>query len=355
MSSFDQNPDLLERYAELQGARILVVDDNQSIRVVVRRYLQKCGVQITEASNGEEAVEMALRDQPELILMDVDMPVMNGLTACRILRTHASTRFTPLIFLTGRDDEERHIEALSVGGDDFMPKPFTPPVLVARIANLVHRHRAEREVDRLLRLVRQYVSQPVREGRASAEIETVEATILFSDLRGFTATSLHEDPTMVFRAISAVLATQTEMVVRHGGYVDKFSGDGMLAVFEGPNNAAEACRAAQEIVSWASTFEGISFWSPPPIGIGIHYGMFLRGDLGGDSQREYTVIGSTVNIAARLCGVAKALEVIVSDAVRERFIGDLHCGEPEYVNLKGLSDQARIYRLAGEGAVGSAT
>jgi adenylate cyclase len=348
LSSLDHNSDLLARYAELQGARILVVDDNQSIRVVVRRYLQKCGVQIVEAANGEEAVAIALRDQPELILMDVDMPIMDGLTACRILRSHASTRFTPLIFLTGRDDEERHIEALSVGGDDFMPKPFTPPVLVARIANLVHRHRAEREVERLLRLVRQYVSQPVREGKASGEIETVEATILFSDLRGFTATSLHEDPTMVFRAISAVLAKQTEMVVRHGGYVDKFSGDGMLAVFEGPDNAAEACRAAREIVRWAARFEGISFWQPPPIGIGIHHGIFMRGDLGGETQREYTVIGGTVNIAARLCGVAKALEVVVSDAVRERFGDDLRCGAPEFVSLKGLDAQARIYRLVSE-------
>ncbi len=353
MSTLDQNPDLLARYAELHGARILVVDGNQSIRVVVRRYLQKCGVIITEASNGEEAVAIALREDPELILMDVDMPVMDGLTACRLLRAQDATRFTPLIFLTGRDDEERHIQALSVGGDDFMAKPFTPPVLVARIANLVHRHRAEKEVQRLLRLVRQYVSQPVREGKATGEIETVEATILFSDLRGFTATSLHEDPTMVFRAISAVLAKQTEMVVRHGGYVDKFSGDGMLAVFEGANNAAEACRAAQEIVRWASCFEGISFWNPPPIGIGIHHGTFLRGDLGGEAQREYTVIGGTVNIAARLCGVAKALEVIISDAVRERFIGDLRCGAPEFVNLKGLSDEARIYRLVGEGAAGN--
>ncbi len=353
--TLEQNPDLMARYSELNGARILVVDDNQSIRVVVRRYLQKCGVVITEACNGEEAVAIALREDPELILMDVDMPVMDGLTACRVLRTHEITRFTPLIFLTGRDDEERHIQALTVGGDDFMAKPFTPPVLVARIANLVHRHRAEQEVQRLLRLVRQYVSQPVREGKASGEIETVEATILFSDLRGFTATSLHEDPTMVFRAISAVLAKQTEMVVRHGGYVDKFSGDGMLAVFEGPDNAAEACRAAQEIVRWARTFEGISFWSPPPVGIGIHHGTFLRGDLGGESQREYTVIGGTVNIAARLCGVAKALEIIISDTVRERFVGDLHCGPAEFVALKGLSDEARIYRLDGETSVGSVT
>ena len=338
-------PEFENRYAELHGARVLAVDDNQSIRVVVRRYLQKCGIEVLEASNGEEAVAMALREAPDLILMDVDMPVLDGLGACRLLRQHEATRFTPLIFLTGRDDEERHVHALSVGGDDFMAKPFLPPVLLARIANLVHRHRAEKEVARLLTLVRRYVSQPVREGRTSDGVETVEATILFSDLRGFTATSLHEDPAMVFRAISDVLGGQTDIVVKHGGYVDKFSGDGMLAVFDGGDSATRACCAAQEIVSWAKGFEGISFWNPPPIGIGIHYGSFLRGNLGGDAQREYTVIGGTVNIAARLCGVARALEVVVSDAIRDRVSGAEGWAAAELVNLKGLAEDARVYRL----------
>lgn len=345
MSTFDENPEVLARYAELRGARVLVVDDNHSIRIVVRRYLQRCGVTVLEATNGREAVDIALQELPELILMDIDMPEMDGLSACRELRAHPQTKFTPIIFLTGRDDEERHIQALAVGGDDFMAKPFTPPILVARIANLVHRYRAEREVTRLLALVQRYVSKPVREGRTSGEIENVEATILFSDLRGFTATSMHEDPAMVFRAVSDVLSMQTDLVVKHGGYVDKFSGDGMLAVFDGEDNSAQACRAAKEIVRWSRSFAGISFWNPPPIGIGIHHGEFLRGDLGGESQREFAVIGGTVNIAARLCGVAKALEVVISDSVKERFGDDLACSEPELVNLKGVSDRARIYRL----------
>lgn len=345
MGTLDQSPDLLARYAELRGARILTVDDNHSIRIVVRRYLQKCGVEVMEASNGQEAVEVALRERPELILMDVDMPVMDGLAACRELRSHEETRLTPVIFLTGRDDEERHIEALSVGGDDFMAKPFTPPILVARIANLVHRHRAESEVERLLKLVRTYVSKPVREGRMAEGIEHVEATILFSDLRGFTAASMLQDPALMFRAISDVLACQTDKVVQYGGYVDKFSGDGMLAVFEGPDSAAQATRAARDIVRWAREFEGISFWNPPPIGIGIHYGAFLRGNLGGELQREFAVIGGTVNIAARLCGVAKALEVIISDEVRSRCGDDLVVGPVELANLKGLSSEARIARL----------
>ena len=119
----------------------------------------------------------------------------------------------------------------------------------------------------------------------------------------------------------------------------------MLAVFEGPDSPSHACRAARDIVQWARHFEGISFWNPPPIGIGIHHGTFLRGNLGGEAQREFAVIGGTVNIAARLCGVAKALEVIVSDEVRRQCAADLSLGPVECVNLKGLSEEARIARL----------
>lgn len=334
----------------ISGARILVVDDNHPVRYVVRRYLQRCQAQILEAENGEQAIEMARAERPDLILMDVDMPVMDGMAACRVLRGDPATATIPIVFLTGRDDDVRHVEALLAGGDDFIAKPFTAPILLARIANMVKRHRAEREVQRLLTILKRYVSKPVRDRRdpglsQPGAVEHVEATILFSDLRGFTATSLHEEPERVFSAISAVLGAQTDAVLRQGGYVDKFSGDGLLAVFEGPDSAAAACRTATEIVHWAKQFEGISFWNPPPIGFGIHYGAFLRGNLGGEQQLEYTVIGSTVNIAARLCGVAAALEVIVSDDVVQRAGAEFAFLPPRLVNLKGMPAEAKIYPL----------
>ncbi len=335
----------VQTYLAIEGARVLVVDDNHPIRYVVRRYLQRCHAEIMEAEDGQQAVNMALEHLPDLILMDVDMPVLDGMAACRLLRADARTASIPVIFLTGRDDDDRHMEALLSGGDDFIAKPFTAPILLARIANMVQRHRAEQEVKRLLALVKRYVSKPVREAKGLGSVEEVEATILFSDLRGFTATSVHEDPARVFRAISDVQAQQTTAVLAEGGYVDKFSGDGMLAVFEGPDCAAAACRAASAIVRWARQFAGISFWQPPPIGLGIHHGRFLRGDLGGEDQLEHTVIGATVNIAARLCGVAKALEVIVSDDVAKKVSGSFAFEPVRVVNLKGLPDDSRIHPL----------
>jgi class 3 adenylate cyclase len=241
--------------------------------------------------------------------------------------------------------------ALRAGGDDFVAKPFAAPVLIARIVNLLERARAERENRRLIELLRRYVSVPLREaatGDGPRPVEHVTGTILFSDLRGFTATTEQQTADHVFRAISDVLAEQTQIVLQHRGYVDKFSGDGMLAVFEGPDCAHDACTAATDIVRWVRGYAGIAFWQPPPLGLGIHHGEFLRGDLGGEKQLEFTVIGGTVNVAARLCGAAKALEIVVSDEVAERLAGRLQVGETRHVPLKGLPEAARVHLLVVE-------
>lgn len=329
----------------IRGARILVVDDQPAIRYVVRKCLAAHDVQVIEAENGAEALRQLANHAPDLVLMDIDMPVMNGLEACRQLRAHPTLGQTPLVFLAASDDDERQAGALMAGADDFVAKPFTADILLARVATQLRRRRTELEAQRLHAMVRRYVPLPVRDGAPRQGVERVTATVVFSDLRGFTATSVVQAPEQVFAAISDVLAAQTEAVVRHGGYVDKFSGDGLLAVFDGVGSELAACRAAIDIVVWARTFEGISFWQPPPIGLGIHTGPLLRGDLGGEVMREYTVLGTTVNVAARLCGVAQALEVIVSPEVAAQVAGELTVGTPRAVALKGLSANAAVFPL----------
>ncbi|MSP91255.1 MAG: adenylate/guanylate cyclase domain-containing response regulator [Myxococcales bacterium] len=330
----------------LDGARILVVDDNQPVRFVVRRYLERAAATCVEAEDGNQALAVLATEAFDLVVLDIDMPGLNGIDTCLQLRANPTTARLPVVFLTGRDDEMRHVQALQAGGDDFITKPFTAPVLIARIANLVARHRAERENTRLVELLRRYVSVPLRAGEAGRQaVERVDATVLFSDLRGFTATSMHESAEHVFSAISDVLAEQTRIVTKWHGYVDKFSGDGMLAIFEGADSAHDACRAAMDIVSWARAFAGISFWQPPPIGFGIHKGEFLRGDLGGENQLEFTVIGAPVNIAARLCGVARALEIVVSEDIARRVEGRVRLSSPRLVPLKGLSEAASLHTV----------
>ena len=115
--------------------------------------------------------------------------------------------------------------------------------------------------------------------------------------------------------MSLVLAGQAEIVRHYGGYVDKFSGDGMLAVFGDRTGPAQACGASREILRWARSSGAVPMWSPVPISVGVHAGAVLRGDVGGKDRRDHTVIGPAVNVAARLCAVAGPVEGIVSEHV----------------------------------------
>ncbi|MEC7949105.1 MAG: adenylate/guanylate cyclase domain-containing protein, partial [Myxococcota bacterium] len=205
---------------------------------------------------------------------------------------------------------------------------------------------AERDAAALAAELRRYVSSAVvRQVREHRAAEQVEATILFSDLRGFTAASFESDLRPLFSAVSLVLRRQVEHIQSHGGYIDKFAGDGLLAVFTGDQAPHRACDAAADIVRWARSTEEVPLWHPPPLGLGIHVGPVLRGDLGSERRREHTVLGPTVNVAARLCGEASALEILVSGQAVEAVAG-LHAFGPERkVGLKGLPEPLSVRSL----------
>ena len=330
----------------LQEAVCLIVDDDPNIRQLLRRILERNGAHVEEVATGAEALLRAIACDPDLILLDYNLPDLDGLAVCRALRENASLFLTPIVMVTGADIQGMHVEALTAGVDDLLAKPIHHAILLARLSNLVLRRRAEQENTRLIRKLESYVSEPARgQALGKSGIERVEATVMFSDLRGFTATSFKQDPVRVFVAVSSVLAKQVEIVRECGGYTDKFSGDGLLAVFEGDDGAHNACRAARWIVNWAWEFDLIAFWNPPPIGLGIHYGDFLRGDMGGESRREYTVLGHTVNVAARLCGIAGPLEVKVSDTVVQRVGSAFTFDAGELRDLKGMPADSRIHAL----------
>jgi DNA-binding response OmpR family regulator len=338
-----------EVHALIADCVLLLVDDSSELRAGVRRQLQVLGARVVEAEDGAEMLDAVRKQHIDAVLLDIDMPIMDGLRACRLLRADPALMRTPVLFLTGRGESHSEVDGLMAGGDDFVTKPFASEVLVARIYNLVRRRRAELEVERLLGMLQQYVPRPVRERRVAQPVEEIVGTILFSDMRGFTAKSLNESPAGMFEAISTVLAHQTSFIAARGGYVDKFSGDGLLAVFEGENSTRAAFETASDIVRWARTFDGISFWQPPPIGVGVHHGRFLRGDLGSAEQMEFTVIGSTVNIAARLCGSAGALEVVASDEAVRQVGASLRFATPRIANLKGLPPGSRLHPLVVDG------
>ncbi len=330
----------------LHGTRVLVTDDNEVTRRTIRRLLERMGAAVVEAANGHEALVRAAEQPFDAVLLDVEMPQLDGLSTCRALRADLRTARLPIVIVTTLSSRH-HTRAIEAGADDFVSKPFDARVLVTRLGNIVSRHRAERANACLVEALSQYVSPATElQAKSRTPVEPVDAAILFSDLRGFTATSFDHDIEQVFRALNAVLARQSKVVRRRRGYVDKFSGDGMLAVFDGPDAAHDACMAASEILAWAQSSHGVPFWNPLPIAVGIHAGTVLRGDLGDECRRDFTVLGQVVNVAARLCGAAQALRCTVSGAVRERTEGRVAFGKARSVRLKGVPDNMEVYELA---------
>jgi class 3 adenylate cyclase len=172
--------------------------------------------------------------------------------------------------------------------------------------------------------------------------------ILFTDLRGFTAVSEEIEPVRLFEMVSALLGHQVKIINESGGYVDKFGGDGVMAVFDGPEMVVDSCLCALRIVETSPLVipeKSRELWRS---GIGIHTGPAVIGNIGSPDHLDYSAIGKTVNIAARLCGQAQARSIVVSREVRDA-AGDesrlnFHSGRK--VDIRGIRDKVTVYNLS---------
>ena len=330
----------------LQDVRILVVDDSAAICSALRKFLEPGGAVVTTCGSAEEALLLAEAEHPDAYLLDVVLPDMDGLTLCKELRQRPWAKHCPIVLITSLEDIYYHLSALEGGADDFIQKPIHPLILRARLASHLARHAAEREVTRLLGELQRFVAQPVREQvDHQGDAERIEATVLFTDLRGFTRDSLRHEPDAFFQAVSQVLAQQSEIIRQHGGYIDKFAGDGLMAVFAKEGHVDSACESAMEIISWCRRTEMPGLWKEIPLASGLHSGPVLRGIMGSENRRDYTVMGHVVNTAARVCGAANLHEVLVTDAVVASLGSDLPCGPNREEPLKGINVPVRVRSL----------
>ncbi|RFA30133.1 hypothetical protein CAI21_08030 [Alkalilimnicola ehrlichii] len=331
---------------------IMVVDDHRFSRMVLSRILQAADYQVLIADSSERALEMLEEHIPDAFMIDVEMPGMGGIELCQKLREQPRFSMTPILMVTALEDPAVFRRAFAVGCDDFVDKPLSPLVVTARLGGLLKKYDSFRELERVRVNLARYISPRVRQIiERSAQMDELpppeerEVCILFSDIRGFTALSQKLPPSVLFSNISQQLGAQVDAVYRNRGYVDKFGGDGIMAVFDGDSMAWDACRCALEIMQVAAEMANEDV--PMPLGIGIHQGRVVAGNIGSGKHLDYSVIGNSVNLAARLCGYAHSQDIVVSDIVcqavgedrRFRFV------DPCYARIRGLPERIKIYRL----------
>lgn len=336
---------------------LLIVDDNRFARTVLARILSAAdNYEVTQAASGEEAMGL-ITEKPgnfDAFLLDIEMPGMDGLELSKKIRRFAEHRLTPILMVTALDEGTELRECFSVGADDFVSKPLDPVIVHARLSGLLQRVDYYNQLEKLRRSLVRYVSprtQLMVEKYFDSETlpppEEQFLCVMFSDIRGFTALSQKIEPEILFANVSHHLGTQVDVVYQYGGYVDKFGGDGIMAVFEGDDGPINACNCAVEIMEIARTSPPVEGRPAMPVGIGIHMGDAMVGNIGGGEHLDYSVIGNTVNLAARLCGYAGPMDIIVSQAVKDAAINEsyLKFANEQKAEIRGLSKLITLYNL----------
>lgn len=337
----------------LVGKRVLVVDDTSVARLLTDDILTAVGIDVFEAENGAQALELARKQTIDAFLLDIKLPDMNGIELCRTLRGMDAYRNAPIIFVTALDQREVLQWAIEAGADDFIQKPLHAMVLRRRLANLLQKAASIRQAELLSQSLGRYVS-PRTEQMARVYATTgklppptrQEVCVLFTDARGFTEMSQDLEPEAAFEILNGHLGAQVELVYQHGGYIDKYSGDGIMGVFDGEQMASDACRCALAILQRTRELADIQGAKSMRLGLGINKGQVTIGNLGSGEHLDYTVIGRTVNLAARLCGIASQ-SVVVSKSVRDAAgtIPGIGFAAERAVAIRGFREPITVYDL----------
>jgi adenylate cyclase len=368
--------------AGLRVAHILVVDDQRANVEMAAELLRVRGYRVDTAISGEEALERIRVSPPDLLVMDIVMPGLDGYEVCRRLRAREETALLPIVLVTSLDPYAERLKGIEAGADDFLSKPVNWPELFARVRALLRikslqdevRRQAEQlrewnakleervrkqvsAIERLGRLKR-FFAQPVAEAIVAGGEELLaphrrEITVVFLDLRGFTAFTDRADPGDVVDLMRAYHAAMGRIVDAYGGTLEHFAGDGVMIFFNDPvpidkpaeravNMALELQRAFQPIAeNWAERGHSVG------LGIGIAQGEATLGVIGFESRWEYAAIGNIPNLAARLCGEARAGEILI-DGQTERDIAHVADTESiEPLQLRGFLQPIVAFRLRG--------
>jgi class 3 adenylate cyclase len=354
---------------------ILAVDDVAENLDIVRMRLEAQGYEVQLAADGEEAITKARALSPDLILLDIMMPKLDGIAALKILKQDQALRFVPVILLTAKADRSDVVAGLEAGGDDYLTKPIDHASLTARVRSMLRIKALNDELDTLNRSLASRVAEQVAEieriGRlrrflapqiadlvASSDGDGQllqshrrEISVLFCDLRGFTAFTETSEPEEVVGVLSEYHREMCALIDKYEGTIQGFAGDGIIALFNDPvpcaDHAQRAVRLATDMRDKVADLA--AGWSRRGLdlgcGIGVALGFATLGTVGFERRLEYSAIGSVMNLASRLCDEANRGQIIVSRRVFSEVEPIAEAVDLGTFDLKGFSRPVPAYEI----------
>ncbi len=343
-------------------AKILVVDDEVDLEVLIKqKFRQKIREKEYEfifAINGNQALER-LKDHQDVVvvLSDINMPEMDGLTL--LSRLNENHKLLKSVIVSAYGDMDNIRTAMNLGAFDFVTKPVNFQDLeltIAKTISHVNQIKATIQAIKENNILKMYVDETVlnfmgtREFESSLMVnETVEATVVFIDICSFTMISEKEFPDVVVKLLNKYFDVMVTEIIAQGGYIDKFIGDAVMAVFRGDfhlDRAIDASLSVRNKISQLPDEEGLVHFSPK-VSIGINSGEMISGNIGSANLRrlDYTVIGDNVNMAERLQSVAKPGQIAISEASYQKIKEFFKCQSIGKFTLKNKSTPSIVYEV----------
>lgn len=343
---------------------ILVVDDDWMNREVIEAHLQMKHYRVSSTHSGASALKLAEADPPDLIMLDVMLPDMSGYEVCARFKSNDQTRFVPVVFVTALESDEDRLKAIEAGADDFVTKPFNSLLMLTRVKSLLRikalSDELQERTELLQKVLNRYVDRDITEvilidpdrylklGGATRRV-----TIFFADISGFTTFAEKYSAQEVVEVLNRIFSELTALVFQHHGTFDKYIGDEIMAFFGAPvatgDDTLNAVTLAwhmqqkfQEIrQQMGEKMAGMS------LGMGLHTGEVVVGNVGSEQAMNYTVIGDAVNTAHRLQEIAKNGQILLSEETYKEVMDRVEVVRLDAKKLQGKQEPIIIYELKG--------
>jgi adenylate cyclase len=344
--------------AGAERARILVVDDSRVNRLVLVRLLTSLGHEPIEAENGRLAIDR-LSDPDagsiDVVLLDLVMPELDGYQTLELMKADPALAAIPVIVISDVDDLASVVRCIEMGAADYLPRPYEPSILRARIGTSLENARLVRTISRQRAALARFLSPQVAALVSSPEGEEMlvghrrRITAVFCDLRGFTAFTETAEPEELLGVLREYHSVMGALVVEHGGTLEHFAGDGMLVFFNDPILQDDhELRAVRMSLAMRERFVGLAArWRKRGyalgFGVGIAVGFATLGRIGFEGRHDYAAIGTVVILASRLSAKALDGQIVLSQQALAAVEGQIEVESAGELELKGFSRPMPAY------------
>ena len=339
-----------------KSGRLLVVDDNKVNRILMARNLEQQGHTVEMAVDGKNGLEKLRSQAFDLVLLDIEMPEMDGFQVLEACLNDTDLRNIPIIMTSSMDELDSVVKCIELGAEDYLNKPVNPVLLRARINASLEKKRLRDEQRKLFRtFATEEVAEELLKTGFSLGGKRVKGAAMFTDIRSFTSLAESQDPTDTIDLLNSYYALMFEAITGNGGTVNQMLGDGLMAIFGAPtpqvDYAERAVRAALEMMDLLEVFNQQQEMQNKPkikIGIGIASGQMIAGFTGTQNRATYTCVGDTVNLAARIEEYTKQAgkPILIDKFTREGLPDSIQAEALGEITFKGKNQAVNIFAIS---------